>query len=642
MLQWINDRMKVIGWIFILPLALVFAVWGVHGIVDFTTRQDRGLRVNGEDVNLERIRQAYQEQLAQLNRVYPDEVPAEVRRNVQQRIVDQFVNTQLVAQKVKALRYTVSDKDVVESIQHYEGFQVNGKFNRDAYYGLLRAQGYAPARFEAEQRELLQARALEGGLYLSSFSTPQELARAAALRDETRELAYAVVPVVRFLAAARPDDAALKSYYDKHKDEFKTPETVRLSYVALRVADAAKDVTADEAALRAYYDTTKERYIEPEKRRARHVLIQAGNDDAAARKKADEVYAEASKPGADFGALARKYSQDAGSASQGGDLGWAEKSFFVAPFADAVFAMKPGETRAPLRTQFGWHVIKLEEVQPGKSKTFEQVRADLEPEYRKSEAEHRFGERQEKIEQLAFESSGGLEPVAKALGLKIEEIPVFSRGLAGNELAASSKVVQAAFSADVLGGQNSRAIEISPGNVVVLRADDHRLPEQQSFETVRARVEEGARRELAERAARSAAEAVAKAVGAGTSWEAALKPVGTVATPVAGKPSPPDAIRFEAARFMVRNQPGVPPEVLADAFKAGHPAAGAPAIGTVRLASGDIASYALHAVKPGEVRGDGAAEKSRLSSVAADAEFATYLAALRAHADVHYNAEIFD
>jgi peptidyl-prolyl cis-trans isomerase D len=642
MLQWINDRMKVIGWIFILPLALVFAVWGVHGIVDFTTRQDRGLRVNGEDVNLERIRQTYQEQLAQLNRVYPDEIPAEVRRNVQQRIVDQFVNTQLVAQKVKALRYSVSDKEVVESIQHYEGFQVNGKFNRDAYYGLLRAQGYAPARFETEQRELLQARALEGGLYLSSFSTPQELARAAALRDETRELAFAVVPVARYLATARPDEAALKDYYDKHKAEFKTPETVRLSYVALRVADVAKEVTVDEPALRAYFETVKERYVEPEKRHARHVLIPAGGDEAAAKKKADEVYAEASKPGADFGALARKYSQDAGSASQGGDLGWAEKNFFVAPFADAVFSMQPGETRGPVRTQFGWHVIKLEEIQPGKSKSFEQVRAELESDYRKTEAERRFGERQEKIEQLAFESSSSLEPVAKALGLKVEEIPAFSRGLAGNELAAAPKVVAAAFSADVLGGQNSRAIEMAPGNVVVLRADDHKLPEQQSFETVRARVEDGARRELAERATRAAAEGVAAAVGGGTSWDVALKPVGTVAAPVAGKPAPPDAIRFEAAKFVTRNQPGLPAEVLADAFKAGHPAAGAPKVGVVRLASGDVAAYALSAVKPGAVTGDGAAEKRRLSTIAADAEFATYLAALRAHADVHYSPEIFE
>ena len=116
MLQWINDRMKHIGWIIILPLGLVFSVWGVHGIVDFTTRQDRGLRVNGEEVNLDRIRQTYQEQLVQLNRLYPEEVPADIRKGTQDRVVEQFVNTALLDQKVKEQNYVVSDKDVVDSI----------------------------------------------------------------------------------------------------------------------------------------------------------------------------------------------------------------------------------------------------------------------------------------------------------------------------------------------------------------------------------------------------------------------------------------------------------------------------------------------------------------------------------------------
>ena len=140
MLQWINDRMKVIGWIFILPLALVFAVWGVQGIVNFTTSQDRGLKVNGEDVNPERVRQAYQEQVAQLSRQFPDEVPAQARKAAQDKIVDEFVNTSLLDQKVKALHYVVSDKDVVESISHYPGFLVGGEFNKDAYFALLRAR----------------------------------------------------------------------------------------------------------------------------------------------------------------------------------------------------------------------------------------------------------------------------------------------------------------------------------------------------------------------------------------------------------------------------------------------------------------------------------------------------------------------
>ena len=654
----------MIGWIFILPLALVFAVWGVTGIVNFATSRDKGLRVNGEDVRVDRLRQAYQERLTELNRAYPEEIPAAVRAGVQKTTLERFVNTTLFDQQVAALGYTVSDQEVVQSIESIESFQVAGKFNRDSYYALLRAQGLTPGDFEADQRRSLRARTLEGGLFLSSFVTAQELAEAAALEGETRELEFAVLPAARFAAAVKPDAAVLTAYYERHKDEFKTPETVRLSFVALRVGDIAREVTAEEPAVRAYYDTVKERYIEPEKRHARHILIGAGGDQAAAEKKAADVLAQAQKPGADFAALAKQYSQDTGSAAQGGDLGWAEKGFFVAPFADALFAMQPGEIRGPVKTQFGWHILRLEEVQPGKVKTFEQVRADLEQEYRRVEAEHRFGERQEKLDQLAFEASDSLEPAAHALGVKVEVIPAFGRGATAGpraaELAASPKVLQGAFSADVLAGQNSRAIEIAPGDVVVLRAAEHKLPEQQPLEAVRASVEAGARRELADSEARAAAARVAAAVqglSAGQSWEPTLKPLGSVVPLVAEPPAAPnapqpkivpakapaaDALRLQAARFVGRHQEGVAPELLKQAFAAGRPAAGKPVVGSLRLANGDYAAFAVTVVKPGAPAPDTQNERRALGNAAAQAEFAAYLARLRERADVRVNPTLFE
>ncbi len=638
MLQWINDRMKHIGWIIILPLGLVFSVWGVHGIVDFTTRQDRGLRVNGEDVNLERLRQAYQEQLVQLNRLYPDEVPADMRKTAQDRLVEQFVNTSLLDQKVKELHYVVSDKDVVDSIAHYQGFQVAGQFNKDAYYGLLRAQGYTPERFEAEQRQLLRVQALESGVFVTSFATPAEIARDAALKGEQRELSVAMLPLAKWAAAAKPDEAAVKAYFEGHAEEFKTPDTVHLSYVALRVADSTRDVVVDEPALKAYYETVRERYVEVEQRHARHILIQ-GLDEAA-KKKADEVYALAAKPGADFAALAKQYSQDAGSAPSGGDLGFAEKSFFVGPFADAVFSMKPGEVKGPVKTQFGWHIIQLDAIQPGKSKAFEEVRADIEREYRKSEAERRYGERQEKLEQLAFENNASLDGVAKSLGLKLEELVEFYKGLPGNELAANPKVLAAAFSADVLAGQNSRPIELSPGNVVVIRAADRKLPAAQPLEAVRAKALEGARRELAARELAAAATRLAASVAAGEKWDVALRPLGAIAVP--GKPAAPDMIRYEAAKFVGRVEQGQAPEVLKEAFKLAPPAAGHAATGSVKLANGDVAAFAVTAIKAGEIKAGGAAERRALSAAAGQAEFSAYLDALRARADVHYSPTIFD
>ena len=642
MLQWINDRMKVFGWLFIAPLAVVFVFWGVQGIVSFSAKQDKGLQVDGQDVPVERVREAYQRQLAQLNRLYPDEVPAAVRTDTQQRLVDEFVNTALIDHKTESLHYVVSDQDVINSIHAYQGFQVGGKFDREAYEALLRAQGYTPQRFEIEQRQLLRSRALESGIFISAFATPTDLMRAAALKGETREAGYAVLPLARFLPQARAEEAAVAAYYEKHKSEYKTPESVRLSYVALTVANVSKDVKVDDAALAAYFDTVKDRYVEPEKRRARHVLIQSGTDDAAAKKKAEEIYAEANKPGADFAAIAKKYSMDAGSAAQGGDLGWAERSFFVPLFADAVFAMKPGEIKGPIKTEFGWHVIKLDEVQPGISRKFEDLKAELEPDFRKAEGEKRFGELQEKIEQVAFEQNDSLEPVAKALGLKLEEIPVFYRGLPGNALGASPKVVQAAFSTDVIGGQNSKAIEIAPGNVVVVRSNEHKLPTQQSLDTVRAAVTEAVKREAALAAARAAAESVAKALAAGTPWDAALRPVGAVTLAGGAKPPAADAIVLAPVKFIGRAEKDVASEVLGAVFKAAVPPAAGRTVGTVSLANGDVAAFAVSAVKPGTLTGEGTPERRAVEGAAADADFATYLTVLRARADIHYNPGLFD
>ncbi len=638
MLQWINDRMKVFGWIILLPLSLVFAVWGVQGIVSFTSQQDRGLKVNGEQAPVEQMRLAYQERSVQLTRAFPEQIPADVKKKVQDGIVDEYVNTLLVDQKVTQQRYAVTDRDVIQSITSYQGFQVAGQFNKDAYYALLKARGYTPERFEAEQRKLLKARALEGALYLSAFATPIEIARAAALKGETRELGWALLPVAKFVAGAKPDEAAIKAYYDAHPNEFKTPDTVKLSYVALKVADIAHEVAVDEGGLKAFYDTIKERFVEPERRHARHILIQSGSDEAAAQKKAQDLYAQATKPGADFAALAKQYSQDAGSKEQGGDLGTVEKSFFVGAFGDALFAMQPGQIKGPLKTQFGWHVIKLEEIVAGKSKSFDEVKATIEPEYKRTEAERRFGERQEKLEQIAFEKNGSLAPVATALKLTIQEIPAFYQGLADNELAANAKLLKAAFSADVVGGQNSRPVELSPGNVVVVRASDRHLPTLQPLAAVHAQAEAGAKKVLAAEQALAAAARVVASLSAGAKWDEALKGL-SPATPLAGKSVPADAVKFEAPKFVGRKEAEVPAPLVRELFKAKAPATGKSVVASIVLPGGDVAVYALSAIKPGALASDPTADRRAIAGQVGETDISTYIAAMRAKAEIHLNAQ---
>jgi peptidyl-prolyl cis-trans isomerase D len=641
MLQWINDRVKHFGWILLAPIALTFVVWGVHGIADFSTQSSKGLKVNGVDVPVERIRRAYQEQMSQLRRFIPDgELPAALVESTRKSLLDRFVGSALLDGQAEAQKYIVTDQQVIDAIHQIPAFQVGGQFNRDAYEAALRQEGYTWQRFEAEERQSLRSRQLEGGLAISAFLTPQEYARTVALEKETRETSWVLVPAAKYAALVHPDDKALNDYYEAHKERFMTADTVALDYVELKLEAVASVVDVSDTALRAYYDTLKDRYVEPEKRRARHILVEAGSDPARAEEKAKDLYRQATAPGADFAALAKANSQDPGSAPQGGDLGWAEKSSFVGPFADALYAMQPGEIRGPIRTQFGWHVIKLEEVKAGQQKSFEEVRPSLEAEYRRNEAEKRFGEQQEKLDTLAFENAGSLEPVAKALGLTVRSIPDYTRAAGGGGLPPAPKLVAAAFSADVLGGQNSRAIELSPGDVVVVRAGNHRPPVQQTRAEVEDQVQAGARDEAATAAAAAAASSVVAAVRAGKPFAEAIAVLGPT-RPFDEKPdakadakTDPAPVRYQPPRSLTRRMGGIEPALLAAVFRA-------PAAADVRLGKDSVA-FVVSGVTPGVVNPAATQDLRPYTQAVGASEIGAYVATLRAKAKVSVDPKLFE
>ncbi len=641
MLQWINDRFKHFGWILLAPLALSFALWGVHGLVDFSSKLDKGLKVNGEELSVDALRNSYQDQVTQLHRMIPDgEIPASLLEGARRSLLDRYVGAALLNQQVTKQHFVVTDQQVVESIREIPAFQVGGHFDRDAYEGLLRQQGLSPQRFEAEERQSLRSRQLEGGLVVSAFVTPQEFNRTIALEKESRDAGYVLIPQAKYLAQMNPDAAALSAYYNAHKQDFLTPDTVSVDYVELTLDSVTAGVTVTDEALRGYYDQLKDRYVEPEKRRARHILIQSGTDDAKAKARAEELYKQASAANADFAALAKANSQDTVSAAEGGDLGWAEKTFFVAPFADALFAMKTGEIHPPVKTQFGWHIIKLDGVQEGHQKSFDEVRATLEPEFRRNEAEKLFGEQQEKIDTLAFENAGSLEPLAKALKLNVKSIADFTRANGGPGLPADPKVVAAAFSTDVLAGQNSRAIEIKPGDVVVLRASNHRAPTEQTEASVHDQVLAQVKLQMAAKAAQSAAQALMGSLSQGMPLAQAIASLGSTQG-VDVSPAAPSLVRYQPIKSLGRREKGVPTALIEALFKAPAPAVGKTGSGVVAL--GDtVGVYSLLAVKPGVVDDKDGTDMRPVMRAQGSSEVAAYIATLKAKSDIKIDPKLFD
>jgi peptidyl-prolyl cis-trans isomerase D len=639
MLQTIHD--KVTGWIAGIVIFLIgvpFIFWGIDigfGVANYAARVDTAdlpFWKPSVKIPLGDVSRAYQSQLASRQQMFRGEVPAEMRTEMQDQVLEGFIQREILEQRSRALGYRVSDEQVMKAYEEIPAFQVDGKFSNEAATRLLMSQGISPAAFEADQRTELQVLQLQNGIVASAFTTPYELERANTLEAEQRELAWLEVPAARFAELIVPDDAAVQAYYERNKDRFMTPDTVTLKYVELKVDDIAAKVPVTEEALRTYYDSVKERYVEAEKRRGRHILIQVQDDkaDAAARQKAEEVLAKVNA-GGDFAKLAKEFSQDAGSAAQGGDLGWAERSYFVGPFADALFDMKPGEVRGPVRTQFGYHIIRLEEVNAGKQKSFEEARPELEGEYRRQEAEERFGEQQEKLADKAFESPDNLDAVSKELGLPVLEVAGFTRTEGGGPFGAQPAIIDAAFSDEVLNGENSQPVELEPGDVVVLRVASRTQPQLKPLAQVREQIVEAIKKDRADEQLDARTRELAEQLAAAsTTWEQARTELKAQAH------GPIWASRTEA---------DLPIEVRNALFAMPKPASGQKTYKAVGLGTGDFALVALSGTRAGTVSESGEQRQMRTNQAlrrVASGEVMGYMTELRKRADVDKNPKAFE
>jgi peptidyl-prolyl cis-trans isomerase D len=631
MLQQIRD--KITGWfagVFLGLIAIVFIFWGIQFEGAGNTA---AATVNGEGIPIPMVRRAWQERQTELQRSTRDELSPEVIKTEQDRLLDQFIRRELLAQHAGELGYRISDQALAEALTQIPALQVDGQFSRDRYAALLRQQGRSEAEFENEFRNDLELTQLRNGMLVSSFVTPGELARRVALEGEKREIRLMTLPADRFAAAAKVSPEAIGAYYEQHKSEFMSEETVALQYIELNLADVAAEVEVSEEGLRQYYDEiAAERFVAPERRRASHILLESGEDDASARAEAEKLLAEI-QGGADFATVARANSDDPGSREQGGDLGWSTRESFVTPFADALFGIETaGEIVGPVKTQFGYHIIRLDEVEAAHQRSFDEVREELEQEFRNDRAQALFYEKSQAIADDAFAALTEIDSVAQKHGLSVQTIERFTRN-GGAPLGADRKLVDAAFSRDVLEErQNSPALSIGDDKVVVLRVTDHRLPEQQPLEQVSDRIDALLRADVAREAGEAEARRLAERLKNGEEIEA-------VATSAQAE--------LVGEALTVDRAGGIPPELSSAVFALPAPAAGSPAAGHAVLATGDVAVFLLRSVTPGSVDSPEVAptlrERARQSSsIAAASEFDAYIGELERSAEIKKNPQLWE
>ena len=630
MLQQIRD--KITGWVaivFLSVIAIVFIFWGVQ--FESSTNV-AAATVNGEKIPVELVRRAWQDRQSELQRLTRGELPPELVQQEQQRILEDFIRRELLVQRAAKLGYRVSDRELADALAGIPALQVDGVFSRDRYAALLRAQGRTEADFEAEFRRDLEINQLSNAVAISAFALPGEVRRRIELEGEVRDVDLVVVPAAQFAAgvSVTPDEVA--AWYQQNQADYRTVESVALQYLQLSLADVESSIEVTDEALRRHYEeVAAERFQSTERRRARHILVEAGTDDAAARARA-EALAERARAGEDFSVLAAQNSDDPGSKGQGGDLGWATRESFVAPFADALFGMEKGEVRGPVQTQFGYHVIKLDDLEAAHQRSFDEVRAELESDYRREQAQAEFYERSQQLADEAFASLNELESVAQRLGLEIRTVDVFTRQ-GGGPFVADRKLIEAAFSDEVLQErQNSPAINVGEDSVVVLRVTEHRPPVQRALEEVRGEIEPKLLAQRASAAAEAVARAAAARIAAGEGWTEVASSLGL--QPMGG-------------RSVSRIEETLPPELLQAVFTAAAPATGQLSSGVATLPGGDTVLFVVSGIRPGSVSSpqeaaDLAARAQRAAGQVALAEFSSYVAALERNAKITRNAKLFE
>ena len=633
MLQTIRDRMTgPILWGIVGVLIVPFAFFGIQSLQSGGGADPTVAEVGGVKITQSQFHGAYQRAYQDLQqRMGPDFRADELQQNqLRDNVLKSLVQDLVLQQYTRDTGYRIDDAGVREYLEAMPYFQDNGHFSADRYRSALSSVGQSPEQFEARARQQLPVEQLRGAVLDSAFITPREGEAAWKLQRQQRVFSYVKFEPAKYEATVTVSDDQVKQRYEQKKDSYKAPERIKLAYVELALDQLPKAATPSADVLKAIYEARKAGlFSTPEQRRASHILIAFGADKDAAKKKADDFYAKI-KAGADFAELAKANSDDPGSKNKGGDLGLVKHGMMVPKFESALFALnKAGEVSEPVQTEFGWHLIKLDELKPAETQAFDDpaVQKQLLDLYQQQDAVTRFNDMSTKLDQMSFENPASLDPVAKALNLQVKTTDWFTRK-GGGDIAANQAVIAAAFSSELIkDDNNSKPIALDPQHLVVVRKAEYEAPRQLQQADVAEQIRGELKDEAAKAKAKASADALLKSLADGQTFEVATKAAGVASVS-------PGAVQ--------RDNKDLPPALVQALFKMPHPASGKLGYGQAALDNGDIAVIALSAINdPASQSTDVKDMQSaglQLRNARAGAEFSAYRDAVEKEVKVKIKA----
>jgi peptidyl-prolyl cis-trans isomerase D len=436
MLLAIRDRITgIVAWTIVVLISIPFMLWGVQEYFGMGEEQF-AVKVNDREVSMREFDRAMAQSRQRLAQSFGGSIPDyfDADAFLREQTLTQLTNRELIVETLEADRYRVPAQLVGDRIMQDPRFQTDGQFNPEIYEADLRQQGVGKQEYEQQKMHELASRQFQRGVQNTAFVPRAELADYARLRYQTRGFEFVRLALSGFRGDLEPpDEEAIAAYYKDNKSEFQTEEKVRARYVELSLQDLADRVTVDEQTLRQQYEdaVANGRYRTDEVREARHILIEVPQDASEEQlEESRQQILELRKrieQGAEFAEVAREHSDDTGSAEQGGSLGEVRSGDMVKPFEDVLFSLQPDELSEPVKTRFGFHLIKVDNIQPAETEQFDAVRDELAADYRRREAESIFFDRLDILANEAFENSGTLEPAAEAIGTEVRQSDFFTR-----------------------------------------------------------------------------------------------------------------------------------------------------------------------------------------------------------------------
>ena len=581
-----------IAWTLVALISIPFALWGINSYFEGASKIVVAT-VNGVEIEKTDYQNSLSDQRRMLVQMMGQNVDADyfASRAFKLQVLETLIDSRLQAEYLRDRGFRVTDEQLSKKISSFSAFQVDGQFDPTRYEQLVRNAGLSVEGFERQQRQQGAIDQLRAGLRGSSLVVSSMTDRAIELLYQRRVAQFTVVDIAAFEDSLVVGSEALRDEFDANKAQYVQPEQMQVEFIRLSVDELGKQANVSELEQRAFYDNNVERFTQPESRSASHILLSLAEDDAEdvvdTREQEAKGIAARARSGEDFAKLAETYSKDPGSASRGGDLGIIRPGAMAPSFETVVFDLKEGQISDPVRTAYGWHIIKVTNIRESNVRPFDEVMSEIKTILEREWAENQFITMAEDFQNLIFEQPDSLNAASDFLGTPIERSDWFSR-TTGDGIASNDLVRETAFSPEVLVDRlNSEMLEIGSDTLVAVRFADFREKRQKDFNEVKDQIE----RVLAARVAAEAQEKFATKLVAtlesGADWDNLLAVEGLSS---ADLPEDLESTTDDVARAVARV-----------VYSVGAPNPGTPVFGSARLSATDYLIYKLDEVVAGDI-----------------------------------------